>query len=268
MITAIIMVIEIITQVLMSICMVLALNSWWNSQNINQEFDKNEKIIQIYRGWYYIKIGMNNLFKHEAICVETKKGKYWYEVAGHGEFKQKPNQIVGPTLNHLREKTSGGFKTRVNTYLPRDKKTKCKYSVIKGKKQFNITNVKTVTELLNCGEFEFDNKNESMKSFTLGDVEKFNENWLNKHPYYSLGLILQDEGNCQHYARDFLQKFCSVNYKTQSEKINQGIKVTALAATAIGIIHTLAKLCRNSSSGVTVPTGQINNDDSDDESPE
>ena len=34
---------------------------------------------------------------------------------------------------------------------------------------------------------------------SINDIENFNNEWLIKHKYYSLGLLNQDEANCQHY---------------------------------------------------------------------
>ena len=71
------------------------------------------KVKKIYIGKYDIKIlGLNKIFTHDTICIETEKGlKYWYEIAGHGGFDKKPNQILGPTYETIRKNKMGSFKT-------------------------------------------------------------------------------------------------------------------------------------------------------------
>ena len=76
----------------------------------------------------------------------------------------------------------------------------------------------------------------------------------------SLGLGFQDQGNCQHYARDFLQNFCSITYKTQSEQINQVLSIAAITTGVISVANIIANSYINNLTTV------VENSSSDDDS--
>ena len=209
--------------------------NYWEEWNKIINPNENTKVKKIYIGKYDIKIlGLNKIFTHDAICIETEKGlKYWYEIAGHGGFDKKPNQILGPTYETIRKNKMGSFKTRINSSIIEENSTKISYDYVNGKKQFSLNNIKFQKELQNM--------------ISINDIENFNKEWLIKHKYYSLGLLNQDEANCQHYVRDFLKKFCNIEIKTQSEKINTGLKIAAIGSAILSTVSAFNAYRRSSS---------------------